>query len=303
MPSPLVPSPLILVAGGANVDVKVAPSQPPTEGVSTPGEIHVVPGGVARNVAEVLARLGARVRLAAVLGDDAWGAWLLAETAAAGVDLQFVHRQPGRTGIFVSMERRGVADTAITEAAPATAWEAAPVEEADLVFLDANPVEGALRALGRRARRLALVGTSPAKVARLRPLLPQAWLLCLTAAEAQTLVGEDADDRRGVDLARAVCSLGPERVLMTEGARGFGLLADTWLPVPARPEAVVNPTGAGDTAAAVVAFGLLVGWPPERVLGPAARAAAMTVGIWGNVHPQVGTVMVEGDADDSSKPV
>jgi sugar/nucleoside kinase (ribokinase family) len=121
-------------------------------------------------------------------------------------------------------------------------------------------------------------------------LLERAWLLCLTAAEAAALVGVEGA-RGGEPLARAVAALGPAQVLLTEGARGAGLLAGGWRAHPARPvDTVVDTTGAGDVASATVIFGLAAGHPPESTLAAAAAAAAMTVATWGNVPPEVGTV-------------
>lgn len=284
-------APRVVVAGGANVDVKVQAGGPTGEGISTPGRVRVVPGGVARNVAEVLARLGARARLTSVVGTDAWGEWLVARTAAAGVDTSAVVRRRGRTGVYVTLDGRGVADTGLLEAAPPAVWRRLPLGDADMVVLDANPAPTVLRGLARRARHLALVGTSPAKVVRLRPLLSRAWLICLTEAEARALLGAGAERLRDdAELARAVQAAGPQAVLLTLGRRGLGLLREGWTLAPAHPARVVNATGAGDTAAGVVLFGLLAGWTSQRILPLAARAAAMTLGVWGNVHPRVGSV-------------
>ena len=289
-------APRVLVAGGANVDVKVTASGPTAEGISTPGRVHVVPGGVARNVAEALARLGATVRLLTVVGADAWGEWLITQTAAAGVDVTAVIRRPGQTGFYITIDGHGVADATLVEATPAEVWLRAPIEDADLVVLDANPAEASLPELARRAGRLALVGTSPAKVVRLRSLLPRAWLVCLTLAEARALIDPRGGMLEDAALARTAQGLGPERVLLTEGKRGLGLLGKVWTAVPAQPGPVINETGAGDTAAAVVMIGLLGGGSAEGVLRLAARAATMTLGVWGNVHPEVGTVLIEGRA-------
>ena len=60
-------------------------------------------GGVARNVAENLARLGVRTQLIAAVGRDAPGEWLLRETAASGVDLRSVVRTGGPTGSYTAV--------------------------------------------------------------------------------------------------------------------------------------------------------------------------------------------------------
>ncbi len=281
----------VLVAGGANIDIKVTSSRPPVEGTSTPGRIRVVPGGVARNVAEALARLGAEVSLLTVVGDDPWSTWLIAQTEAAGVGTGTVVRRPGRTGFFVAIDGRGVADSGIVEAAPAAVWGKGPVGDVDILVLDANPPAESLARWRRRTASLAVVGTSPVKVTRFMPLLDGAWLCCLTEAEAWALLGERSRRWGGPDLAHAIQDLGPAWVLLTAGDHGLGLLGETWVATPAPPVEVVNATGAGDTAAAVVLLCLFRRWDPPDLLSRAARAAAMTVGVWENVHPLVGTVL------------
>jgi pseudouridine kinase len=305
----------VIAAGGANVDVKVRTASPPTEGRSTPGEVHLAPGGAARNVAEALARMGAEVALHTAVGADAFGDWLIAVTTAAGVDCAAVFRGPGQTGIYVTVNGAGVADASLVESLD-PAWPAWPGTEGVVRVLDANLSASVIARLAApaSASRLVLIGTSPAKVARLRPLLRDAWLLCLTAAEAAALLGAGAH-AGGEPLARAVAALGPAQVLLTEGARGLGLLADPhpsaargrWWTHPARPAvALVDPTGAGDVAAAALTFGLAADLAPERILAAAAEAAAMTVGTWGNVPPEVGTVwkgISEGPTGSRSEPV
>ncbi|MBI3975900.1 MAG: hypothetical protein HY334_05875, partial [Armatimonadetes bacterium] len=79
------------------------------------------------------------------------------------------------------------------------------------------------------------------------------------------------------------------------GVEGLGLLGERWTAQAAhRAAAVVDATGAGDVAAAASIFGLAAGLAPSHVLQAAAEAAAMTVGGWGNVPPEVGTVWKEG---------
>src|SRR3970282_780819 len=113
-----------------------------------------------------------------LLGADAWGECLMTQPALAGVDTTAVIRDPGQTGFYVTIGGRGVADATIVEATPAEVWLRAPREDTDLVVLDANPAEAALPELARYASRLALGGKSPAKVFRLRSLLPHGSPVC-----------------------------------------------------------------------------------------------------------------------------
>ena len=80
-------SPFVLVLGGANMDISGSTTQPLVLSDSNPGRIRCAPGGVARNVAENLARLGNATRLLTAVGDDLYGRSLLDTTRQAGVDV------------------------------------------------------------------------------------------------------------------------------------------------------------------------------------------------------------------------
>src|SRR5436190_19595532 len=95
--------PLVVVVGGANVDVKARAAAALVGATSNPGTVVRTPGGVGRNVAENLARLGARVELVTAVGADADGAWLLSETGAAGVGVSHAARVGPSTGGYVAV--------------------------------------------------------------------------------------------------------------------------------------------------------------------------------------------------------
>ena len=73
-------------------------------GDSNPGAIRTAPGGVARNIAENLARLGLDTHLISAVGADAFGQSVTALTQAAGVGIAglnvFSNR---RTSSYVSI--------------------------------------------------------------------------------------------------------------------------------------------------------------------------------------------------------
>ncbi|MFL6706927.1 MAG: PfkB family carbohydrate kinase, partial [Massilia sp.] len=76
----------IACIGAANLDRKLRSIATLTMGTSNPARQDEAFGGVARNIAENLARLGAPVSLATAVGDDAAGRALLAHAQDAGID-------------------------------------------------------------------------------------------------------------------------------------------------------------------------------------------------------------------------
>lgn len=80
----------VIVVGAASMDTKGRPRKVLVPGTSNPGSIRISVGGVGRNIAEGLARLGVRTTLLSAVGDDEWGQRILERTAAGGVDVSQV---------------------------------------------------------------------------------------------------------------------------------------------------------------------------------------------------------------------
>src|SRR5512136_326978 len=94
----------VLVIGAASLDLKGHASGELRLGASSPGLVRQSVGGVARNVAENLARLGVNVSLMTALGDDSTGELVLRQAAEAGIDTSQVVTVPGgRTGAYLAV--------------------------------------------------------------------------------------------------------------------------------------------------------------------------------------------------------
>jgi pseudouridine kinase len=96
-------NPPILVIGAASLDLKGHASGELFHGASSPGLVRSSVGGVARNVAENLARLGVNVALMTAIGDDTIGQTVLREARESALTRSIIvveggtHRRvPGR---------------------------------------------------------------------------------------------------------------------------------------------------------------------------------------------------------------
>ncbi|CAM9939340.1 unnamed protein product, partial [Phaeothamnion confervicola] len=148
-----------------------------TPGTSTPGTVTESHGGVARNVAEVCARLGSRPTLISVVGDDAAGAALLRHTAGVGVGVRGTVEvvEGATTATYVAfLDGAGelhaaVADTRVMQrlGPPLLRRHAAAVASAAVVASDGNLSADGFAALGlmcaEAGARLIFEPTSVAK--------------------------------------------------------------------------------------------------------------------------------------------
>ena len=221
----MTPPPPFLCAGAAHWDVigRTAPPLPP--GADVPGRVTRRPGGVAQNIARALAALGRPVTLLSAIGRDRAGDELVADLAAAGIDVTALHRHDGPTDTYLALEgpggalHAGIADCTGLERAGSRPPRRRLPRPARLV-LDGNlpaPVLAAFLRLPSR-RSLALVPASPEKAARLAPLLAaRPATLYLNRPEAEALAARPFPDSRAA--AAALLALGAAEAIVTDGPR------------------------------------------------------------------------------------
>jgi pseudouridine kinase len=296
----------VLVIGSAGLDIVGRPREAPHFGSSTPGLIRTSFGGVGRNVAENLARLGTDVILVTAVGDDADGARLLEETSSAGVNIEHAFRVPGMvTGAYLAViDERGSLHLALDDMRVVESLTPENIRErrelfhgAATVFVDANLAPRTLASAVALAQRFEVpVAADPASVplaGRLSPLLADVWLLTCNRAEALALCpdlgpGGETSGERAPDLPRRMIGKGVKIAIVAMAEEGVGYAtAEINGHVPAQRAEVIDPTGAGDALSAAVIFGLLNDIPMDEAVRLGVSAAALTLRTRGSVVPEL----------------
>jgi pseudouridine kinase len=269
-PSPEKP---VLVIGAAGVDIVGRLKGDLRPGTSNPAQIRSSFGGVARNVAENIARLGQPVELISALGADPTGDQILAQLAAAGVRTSAILRsKEHRTGSYLGVvNTRGELQLALDDMRAIAALSPeylraneALFKQASLLFVDANLSKETLRAAFSLARRYRLPvcadPTSTILAARLKPYIPRLHLITPNIAEASLLCEQTylARPRQAIDAAKCLVSQGVCIAIVTLAQYGVCYAtSETSGHIPAIQTQIVDPTGAGDALSAAVIFALL----------------------------------------------
>lgn len=299
----------VVVIGGSNLDIRARTATGLNSATSNPGRTVITAGGVARNIAENLARLGTRTVLVSRVGDDDFGHRLLRTTRDAGVDVRRVLAGPEPTGTYTAVLDAdgelsvGVADMAGIAGLDATAvqlelLDRGLIHQASHLVLDGNlPVATVARALGIARDHDIPVVLDPvgqAKAAALGTVLkPRQPVHTITPdrAELLGLTGED-----NVDAAVAhLHARGVGTVWLTDGGNGSTLYdADgTRTPVPARRVQPVDVTGAGDALVAAYVHALVGGRSRVEAATFATAAARLTVASPYTVRPDLSAELVQ----------
>ncbi|RJG09565.1 carbohydrate kinase [Massilia cavernae] len=264
----------VVCIGAANLDRKLRSTGPLQMGTSNPARQDESFGGVARNIAENLARLGAPVGLVTAVGSDASGAALLAHAEGAGIDTRGSLRLGGSySGTYTAiLDQQGdmllaLADMALyDQLTPEFIARVQPQRAgAALTVADLNLPHDTVRALLDDAARdsvpLVVVAVSQPKMDRLPLDLTGLRLLILNQGELETRTGKPISG--DADLAAACAAVqaqGAQDIIVTRGAGGVSFTTANGIAhLPALAANVVDVTGAGDSFAAAVCWTLYQG--------------------------------------------
>jgi pseudouridine kinase len=290
--------------GAANLDRKLRSLAGIALHTSNPASQSESFGGVARNIAENLARLGTSVALLTATGKDSSGAALLAHAQSLGIDtggtLQVEDLASGTYTAVLDQDGEMVvalADMALYDRLDAAFVDSRQARIADsaLIVADLNLPLEAVEAVLAQARRLeaplVLVAVSEPKMARLPRDLSGVRLLIMNRGELAARVGRELGSETELDAAVAeVRAQGARDLIVTRGAEGviFTRGGDI-VRLYAHGAEVVDVTGAGDAFAAAVCWSLLQDADDlELACRRGLKLSALTLGVAETVHPQLG---------------
>ncbi|AQQ52482.1 carbohydrate kinase [Planococcus lenghuensis] len=262
----------VICIGGANVDRKFLLSEPLQMGTSNPVSATKSAGGVARNIAENLGRLGHEVKLLSVVGrDNDWQT--IEEGSAAFMSLELTETlRELPTGSYTAvLDTDGemmfaMADMEICDLLTPehlSRYESVLLSAA-LIVIDLNcpaeTVSFVQQLAESREIPLAVIAVSAPKMDRLGATLRGiTWFVC-NMDEAESYIGEPIKtDEQWRHAVWEFVDLGARNVAITAGERG--VMAGNIQSVqhfPALPiEEMTDVTGAGDAFSSALLHGYL----------------------------------------------
>ncbi len=301
----------VVVVGGANTDVLGVSDAPLIAHEKNPGRVTLSSGGVGRNIAENLARLGVDVALITAFGSDAQARTLTETCRDVGIDVSaslVTDDLPGSYYLAV-VDHDGEVALAVSDMRPldrltldVLAGKADVLEEADLVVVDANIPADSLTWIAEHVDiPLLLDPVSVAKAMRAKTMLGEVHTLKASAAEAEVLTGADTADIEGVEQAAgSLLAAGVQRTFVTCGEQGVYAAErgrSGWYPAP--DVDVVDATGAGDAFTAGVAFAMLAGYGLDKTCAIGSAMAALTLTDESAVSERISTETLEAVLEET----
>ena len=289
------------------MDLLGAPQEHLKQYTSNPGKVSSSPGGVGRNIAENLVRLGQPCWLMAPLGDDANGMYLKHHCQQLGIETECMVTLSGEsTSTYLSIvDETGemqvaIADMTLIDQFGATQLEAflPQLQAASIVVLDANLATDCLAFLVKKLpqQHFFVDTVSAAKATRITPFLSHIHSLKPNLMEAQAIAGTDfganPSNIQLLQLAQWFMDQGVKHLYLSLGSRGLlysdvaqGFIMAPSIPVKATD--IVNSNGAGDAMMAAIGNAWLQGCDASHTAASALACAQIAMASETTISPHL----------------
>jgi len=293
----------IVVTGALAVDVTGISVNKIVPGDSNIGRIGWTDGGVGRNIAENLYRLGADVLMVAPVGTDGFASVLKDNLSRLALPYRLIEKKDMATNCYLAVHDQdgslvsGVNDFAAIEALVPDDFTALidAYENAEVIVLDCNLPASVLEWFCQNYahKRIFVDGVSRIKVRRILKLLDKIELLKVNRGEMESLLGRIVPDiPSGLS---ALMTFGLDKAVVTDGARSIHYNQDRNIfPIlPLKPSHPISSIGAGDALMAGVTYGLSLGLDMTRSITYGLILAKATMEVNSAVNPELNRSILE----------
>ena len=281
----------VCVIGGSNIDIQGFPSSDLIYKDSNVGEVKMSLGGVGRNIAENLVRMGVNTRLISVVGDDVYGQKILDEARNIGLNMQDSLVLKGEaTSTYLSILDQNkdmvlaISHMDICERMTVDFIKSKKhiIENASICILDTNipltVLEFILTTFKETVFFLDTVSSTKAK--KVKDLIGYFHTIKPNRIEAEMLTGVQIKDDSDLEkAARALHEKGVVQVFISLGENGVYYSRDHVAEHIRIPKVnIVNATGAGDAFIAALALAQLKNMDIQQTakMGIAASIIALS---------------------------
>ncbi|MBQ1508774.1 MAG: winged helix-turn-helix transcriptional regulator [Erysipelotrichaceae bacterium] len=277
--------------GAANVDLYGKSEIAIREHYDHPAKIHTSPGGVSRNILDVLSRLDVRTKLLSAVGDDFFGELILKESARRGIDMNDVLVVKGaHSGIFMQVlddhndMHLALCDMSVNEHIdiPYLREKEKILQGAKAIAFDPSlPVPVLEYLLDHYSKKaLFLDPVSDLYAEKIRPYLSKIFAVKPNRTELEVLSQHKIRTKEDlIEAGRNVLEKGVQRIYISLGEGGCLYMdKDQVIEKSFRPEKhVVNASGAGDSFFAGIIYGYMNDLSVEESLNYALAAGIMAI--------------------------
>lgn len=277
----------VTIVGGANVDIGGFPYEKLKDYDSNPGEVSVSFGGVGRNIAENLCRMGEEIEFITVLGDDMYGNAIRKNSKELGMNIEnslVVENASTSTYLFILDENKNmkIAISAMELYNELTVEYIKSKKEiisnSKICVVDTNVSEEILNYIVSNFKiPIAVDCVSTTKAKKIEKIIGKFHTIKANKIEAEILSGIKIKKESDLEkVAEFFIALGVKQIFISLGEEGVYFASKKKnIKMNAFKANVVNTTGAGDAFMAGVIYSYLKGYGIEETIKFAIGAGAI----------------------------
>lgn len=296
----------VTVIGGSNIDIQGMPNNALVMFDSNPGKVDISLGGVGRNIADNMCRLGIGTKLISAVGNDLYGNQLLSECKSYGMDTDdcYVSNEMP-TSIYVSiLNNSNDMQLAISHM---DLLEKIDVEyisskhqfinDSLAIVLDTNLSKEVIEYITSTYSHIPIFvdAVSTAKCMKLKDIIGKFNTIKLNKYEAESLSGIKIDSIDDLNLcAEKLLEQGVEKLFITLGKDGvFCATQETSFKIDGVKIDIINATGAGDAFTAALVYGHLNNFDVEYATNFAVAASLIALSHENTINPNMSVENIE----------
>jgi len=299
-------NPYVCVIGGANVDLVGFPTHKLIFRDANLGNLKISMGGVGRNIAENLVRLGVNTKLICALGDDIYGKLVVENCEAIGIDIQeslFLKNRQSSVHLAIMDDQNDLAlglsamDVYDEMTSHFIRKKKEQIKNAKLVVLDTNISAEVLIWVTENipTQKYFLDAVSIVKSIKAKEILKHLYMIKVNIAETQSLTNVNIKSLNDLKIAADFFhQKGIKEVFITQGEEGVfysnSIVSGTFRP---KKEQVVNTNGAGDAFVAGVVYGHIKGVDIENSAKIGMACASMAICHEDTVNPEINETTIK----------
>jgi pseudouridine kinase len=248
----------VYVIGGANIDISGKANADLKLKDSNPGKVALSFGGVARNIAENLARLGIPVVFISAFSDDLLSVSMLNHLNALKVNTSYsLIVKNATTATYLALLNQdfdmevAISDTSILTKLDKNYLKPIikKIKPKDILVIDTNLEVSVLDFIFKNCKGKIFVDPiSTTKTKKIKPYLNKIYALKPNILEAETIVNKKLfNEKDFIMAAKKIAKLGVNKSFISLGKMGaYGFVDDVGKLVKAKKASIKSATGAGD---------------------------------------------------------
>lgn len=248
----------VYVIGGANIDISGKAEASLKLKDSNPGSISLSYGGVARNIAENLARLGIRVNFVSAFSDDLMSIAMLKHLYSLKIDTSnSLIIKNANTSTYLALLSKdndmavAISDTSILKNLNVSYIKPiiSKIKKDDILVIDTNLDSKVLEYIFKNTKGKIFVDPiSTAKVKKIKPFLSKIYAIKPNVFEAEELIGKKiTTNKEVIKTAKILNTSGVTKSFISLGKMGaYALVNGEGIFIRTGKISIKSATGAGD---------------------------------------------------------